>query len=518
MKRLLYVVHGFLFAAIAPIIHYMMIAGDRVYESPGRLVQPIILAVVLYLILIASAAIVFRNLENAGVLASLLVLAFFYLWPIFDSVLIALVVGAVLLGLVARRFEMLHIHLVLDVCSVLLTGYYLFLFLSNLSSLPLQNYAHLVIPVAGSQSSQITAQDRPDIYYIILDAYGRADMLQQIYGFDNSAFIQGLEQRGFVVPPLSRSNYPRTILSLSSSLNMQYLDGARQVLGNSELWWPLEAPLQNSQVRLFLEAQGYRTVFFATHFDETDIRNGNYYEKPYALMPDNLEETFIGETNLDLFSDPLSNVMFHSSVESFRKTILFDLETLPKVVDIPGPKFVFMHIISPHPPFLFNANGPISFKKNAIVSIGDGQGFGGTASDYRIGYTGQVQFLDPQVLNMIDALLARSSQKPIIIIQGDHGPGMFLNYSSADDTCIYERFSILNAYYFPGVDPASVPADISPVDTFRFVFNHYFGAHFDLLPSVQYFSAEPGPFQFEDVTDQYQPNQPTCSLPQSSTP
>lgn len=518
MKRLLYFIHGILFTAVAPLIHYMLIAGDRVYESPRRLVQPVLVAVLLYLILTAIAFIVFRRMESAGILASLLILAFFFLWPIFDAILIALVVGAVLLGLVSRKFQLLHIHLVLGVCSVLLAGYYVFLFISYLTSLPLQGYQHLVSPVAATGSSPSAAQDRPDIYYIILDAYGRADMLQQLYGLDNTPFIQGLEQRGFIVPALSRTNYPRTIVSLSSSLNMQYLDGVEQVMGTSELWWPLQDPLQHSQVRTFLENRGYKTVFFATHFDETEIRDGDYFEKLYPLMPDNLEESFIGETNLDLFAEPLSNVMFHSSVDSFRKTILYDLETLPKVASIPGPKFVFMHVISPHPPFIFNANGPISFKANTVVSIGDGQGFGGTASDYRIGYSGQVQFLDPQVLKMIDALLANSAQKPIIIIQGDHGPGMFLNYSSAADTCLYERFSILTAYYFPGVDPASVPADISPVDTFRFVFNHYFGSHYELLPSRQYFSAEPGPFQFEDVTAQYQPGQPTCLKPPSSNP
>lgn len=519
MKRILYFIHGFLFAAVAPLIHYMLIAGDRIYESPGRLVQPILSAVVLYLILTAVAFLVFRKMESAGVLASLLILAFFILWPIFDTILIALVVGSVLLGLAARKFEMLHIHLVLSVSSILLTGYYLFLFISYLSALPWQNYHHLVSPVVSAgvapQSAEAATQNRPDIYYIILDAYGRADMLQEVYGLNNFAFIQALEQRGFLVPPLSRSNYPRTILSLTSSLNMQYLDGAKQALGTSSLWWPFEDPLQHSQVRAFLEAHGYRTVFFATHFDETDIRDGNYYEKPFAIMPDNLEESFISQTNLSLFSEPLQNEIFNSSIDSFRKTILYDFENLPKVADIPGPKFVFMHVISPHPPFLFNANGPINYKKNAVVSIGDGQGFGGTPLDYRIGYSGQVQFLDPLVLKMVDELIARSAQKPIIIIQGDHGPGMYLNYSSAAATCLYERFSILNAYYFPGVDPSSVPADISPVDTFRFIFNHYFGSNFDFLPSRQYFSAEPIAFQFEDVTDQYQT---ACIIPPPSNP
>ena len=43
------------------------------------------------------------------------------------------------------------------------------------------------------------ADERPDIYYIILDGYSRADVLQYVYGYDNGAFIQSLQERGFYV-------------------------------------------------------------------------------------------------------------------------------------------------------------------------------------------------------------------------------------------------------------------------------------------------------------------------------
>ena len=31
-------------------------------------------------------------------------------------------------------------------------------------------------------------QDAPDVYYFILDSYGRDDLLKQAYGYDNSCF------------------------------------------------------------------------------------------------------------------------------------------------------------------------------------------------------------------------------------------------------------------------------------------------------------------------------------------
>ena len=66
---------------------------------------------------------------------------------------------------------------------------------------------------------------RPDIYYIILDAYARNDALLDLHNFDNSDFLRELEQRGFYVATEATSNYKYTIQSIPSSLNMAYLDG-----------------------------------------------------------------------------------------------------------------------------------------------------------------------------------------------------------------------------------------------------------------------------------------------------
>ena len=64
--------------------------------------------------------------------------------------------------------------------------------------------------------------NRPDIYYIILDAYGRHDALGE---FDNTDFLKELESRGFFVATNATSNYKYSIQSLASSLNLAYLDG-----------------------------------------------------------------------------------------------------------------------------------------------------------------------------------------------------------------------------------------------------------------------------------------------------
>ena len=63
---------------------------------------------------------------------------------------------------------------------------------------------------------------RPDIYILILDAYGRADVLREDYHFENT-LVPELEKLGFNVPPKAASNYAQTALSLASSLNLEYL-------------------------------------------------------------------------------------------------------------------------------------------------------------------------------------------------------------------------------------------------------------------------------------------------------
>jgi hypothetical protein len=78
---------------------------------------------------------------------------------------------------------------------------------------------------------------------------------------------------------------------------------------------------------------------------------------------------------------------------------------------------------------------------------------------------------------------------PVIIIQGDHGPWLQPRA---------KRFWILNAYYLPGHMDNLYP-DLSPVNTFRLVFNAYFGGKYDMLADVSYFSPVPRLYEFTAV-------------------
>lgn len=76
------------------------------------------------------------------------------------------------------------------------------------------------------RAAPVTALEQPaklpDIYFFVLDAYSRADMLHTHLNYDNSAFIADLRSRRYNVLDRSRANYLYTLLSVSSTMAMDY--------------------------------------------------------------------------------------------------------------------------------------------------------------------------------------------------------------------------------------------------------------------------------------------------------
>ena len=153
---------------------------------------------------------------------------------------------------------------------------------------------------------------------------------------------------------------------------------------------------------------------------------------------------------------------------------------------MPGPKFVYTHMILPHPPFVFGAQGentdPADFWNEKKLYPAD---------KFERGYTNQITFLNHQMLAMIDTILADSTTPPIIVLQGDHGPWLQPNP---------QHFFILNAYYLPSHTDQLYP-QISPVNSFRYIFDAYFGAKYDMLPDITYYSPVPKLYNFSVISN-----------------
>ncbi len=149
--------------------------------------------------------------------------------------------------------------------------------------------------------------------------------------------------------------------------------------------------------------------------------------------------------------------------------MLFTLEELSDVADsIPGPKFVYTHIIFPHPPYIVNANGNRlkSNPQNELTAYGE-----------------QIAYLNGKLTEIVVTLLEKSNPQPIIIIQGDHGASIDYEVLNIDKS---NSLGILNAYYLPrnpsGGNPAAqLYSTITPVNTFRMIFDQYFNGNYGLL-------------------------------------
>jgi hypothetical protein len=331
-----------------------------------------------------------------------------------------------------------------------------------------------------------------DVYYIILDAYGRSDILLDTLSYDNSRFLGSLESMGFYVAECAQSNYAKTDLSLSSSLNMDYLTALNPALTpeNTDRV-PLWNLIKDNRVQEKFRSMGYTTVAFETGFYFSQLNNLDIFYSPERGGFNEFEILYVRTTLLRLLDDAGWLRRFHYTPEDRkRELILFDLEKLQELPAMPGPKFVFAHLVIPHQPFVFGPDGePLVIPEK----VHKGQTYY-SERDYRLGYVNQITFIDDQIAQVVQGIIENSVIPPIIIIQGDHGPSHFDHVT---------RMGILNAYYFPQAQP-ELYAQITPVNTFRLLFNTYFGENLNLLEDVSYYSEYPEAYQFEIIPNQCQ--------------
>jgi hypothetical protein len=330
-------------------------------------------------------------------------------------------------------------------------------------------------------------QNPPDVYFFILDSYARADLLQQAYGYDNSSFLGSLQERGFYVAECSMSNYVRTELSVASTLNMSYLQGLDPAFtAESTRRGVLWDSLKHSAVRYNFEQMGYVTVGFATGFAWNELEDADVFYFPDSFSAGMTEfEVLLMHTTLARHADDLGWVQSDEIMgQNFRDRTMNVFDKIDDIARMPEPTFAYIHLISPHPPFVF---GPDGEPTHPADFWNEKQQY--PAKLYAQGYQNQLTFLNKKMIEAVDTILANSDTPPIIVLQGDHGPWL----QSRE-----KRMWILNAYHLPEQADKLHP-QISPVNTFRLIFNSYFGGQYGLLEDVSYFSPVPKLYEFSEV-------------------
>lgn len=335
---------------------------------------------------------------------------------------------------------------------------------------------------------------KPDIYYIIMDGYGQGQMLADLYGLDNSAFLDGLSKRGFTIAGDSHANYNQTILALASTLNLDYLDRLVQLYPLFNDRQPLIDLLKTNLVMRFVKEQGYQTISVASGYEFTEISGVDS-----SLVP----RTGINPFETLLISGAVGEAGMNDLLTAaYRAEVLERFRLVEAAASRPGPKFVFVHLVMPHPPFVFDRTGKPVQPKNLTFS--DASHLDLPPEEYVYHYSEQLLYANRLVEHMIDAILKNSPSEPLIILQGDHGPGGHLDWQSLENSCIRERLSILNAYYLPGgktAEEVGIYPSITPVNSFRLLLDAYLGTNLGAIEDRSYFAIWERPQNLIDVTD-----------------
>ncbi|MGM0600138.1 MAG: sulfatase-like hydrolase/transferase [Candidatus Rifleibacteriota bacterium] len=337
----------------------------------------------------------------------------------------------------------------------------------------------------------------PDIYYLILDGYARKDVLKEIYDFKNDPFIEFLHNKGFFVAEKSAANYCQTYLSLSSALNFTYLDAISKKYKKSGNVGPLIELIENNRVFRILKSAGYKSISTASGYSGTNL------EKTDLHFPANLLDTEFVRVLMDTtFLSALRLKFFNNNsmqIEAHRQRVKQAFSILPQIKQKVGSPFIsFSHILCPHPPFVFNPDGSL-VEETRYYSLNDGSHWRDEKSKYIKGYKGQIEYINNNITELVEKLLSDEREK-IIIIQSDHGPGSGLHWEKPDKTNMKERLGCFYAVYFSDRDYSQLQHVISPVNTFRIIFNKYFKTDYPILENRSYFSTWKKRYNFIEVT------------------
>lgn len=348
----------------------------------------------------------------------------------------------------------------------------------------------------------------PDVYYIIPDMFARADILNDLFRFNGEALTREFERRGFYVAQKSTGNYIFSLLSIGAALNMNYWDKVTDAPISDIRKEEMIARInQQNLVMKTFEELGYKTVVFSSGYFGTDIRKADVVIRTKDYETE-FQSLLFKMTPFNLISASAKAAGGLNSHERMRRRVLDYFKKIPEIAEWEEPTFTFVHLLSPHWPFIFGPNGEAVTPRKDIYS-----GIHGESKEYIEQYRAQTEFITKKILETVDLILAKSDKPPIIIIQSDHGPDVSLDYFNPSLQGIFERISIFNAYYLPYGGEKLLYKNITPVNTFRLIFNYYFGTAYSLLPDKNYFSFPRTPESnssvkaVQDITPIVQPRQ-----------
>jgi hypothetical protein len=323
---------------------------------------------------------------------------------------------------------------------------------------------------------------RPDIYYIVFDAYTSSAVLKSEFNYDNSDLDSFLRKKDFYIVQHSTSNYNLTPFSIGSTLNADYLPSVntRKEFYLDEYLPGISIVHKNRLIPLFKQ-EGYQIINHSIFsFDQSpstipifDLWELNLiYERHNIIKKIDRDIGWILWPKLRRLTANIISDRQHYAIERdrfFENTVKSVFETIKSHTD--PPKFVYAHMLLPHAPYTYDSLGnKISFSGKDLP-----------ADEDKKAYIGQLVYANKIIKTLIDSIFSHSKKPFIIILQGDHG----YKYNEANKNTL--EFANLNAMYFYNKDYRRLHDSLSNVNTFRIIFDTFFSADYPLLKDTAYF-------------------------------
>lgn len=340
------------------------------------------------------------------------------------------------------------------------------------------------------KNENLSIDKLPDVYYIIPDAYAGSKALKKVFNYDNSDFQNFLYEKGFNISEESYSNYMATRFSIPSTLNMKYLN---YIYNDTKSVNFMDRELykvsHNPEVISKFKSLGYNTYVIESGVLSWDTPTSNIKNADYRLCNTTniLGTEFMSILIQTTVINPVQAKLF---AKDHRDKILCGFSELNKLSEnSDSPKFVLVHIMAPHPPYVFGSNGeelnPKNLKQNDIENNYDG--------DF---YLGQLEFVNLMMKESINKILS-TKNSPIIIIESDHG--LKEKYFEDEKSVFLGHFNNFKAYYFPNIGKNPEFEESMPVNSFRILFNIYFNEDYEILENKIY-TLEDNKYKFREIT------------------
>ena len=484
LGNLLIIAQPFFFALATLIARF-----DAVPSAPTALLRPFFIILIATALVLAITYVITRNLPLAALITSEFVLISMR-ELLLGGLLAAVAVWWLLLRLIdiARRSSDRGSNTLSAIARATgVLSFALFVAAAGLAIIGQLSGRLSIAPEVGA--IEVSGEGGPNVYLILLDGYPRNDVLAETFGYDNTAFTDALEQRGFSVSDNARSNYRKTWLTLASMFNGQYVDDliGDQTIPSDHATQTRRAQSLINQGRM-LEAfrdRGYGIVTVPSAFTSAAVLSSD----------STIDHGYVNELEANLISRSPWAFLFRREAESVlasahRAATLDALDAAADIAetDSERPRLSFVHVLSPHTPFVLGGdmNEPPHLTKcfPASCSVWSasmdeiGVGF----EEYRARLIEQIRTLNGPVLGTVDRII-EADPSGIVVLMSDHGS----RYTISNRL---EQFKSFLAVRAPG-HPRLFPDDESAVNILRRIIRAEFGAPLEPLEYEAWWS-DPG--------------------------